>query len=139
MQELRSLTQCQNGYDAGEILFHQFVTVFRGEVQTVKFLELVNALDSFRRERRLAFKAVQDDSFHEIAQGCIQVFSQCFQDFQGSFLETNPGLHPYNFPGLFSCVHASPRELINGVLYRLFPGAQERLAVAPDILLTCCR
>jgi len=65
------------------------------EVEIVKALQLLNALEGGWAERRLSVESMEHDTFQKIAEGHIVVLGKSFQDFEQAFFHPDAGLDTF--------------------------------------------
>src|ERR1051326_3138941 len=77
--------------------FDELVTIGRGEVEAVDFLEVADTLERLRAEGRLPLESVQNDSLQEIAEAHVVVFGERLEDFQDALLDADAGLGTFDY------------------------------------------
>src|ERR1700728_217797 len=66
------------------------------EVEIVKALQLLDAIERGRAERGLPVKGVQDDTFEQVTEGHVVVFGECLEHFEQALLHAHPGLNAFD-------------------------------------------
>src|SRR5262249_19009132 len=77
---------------ASSFALHQLVAVARRQVKTIETLELLDALERRRAERRLAFEGMQHDAFDEIAETDLVILRDRLQHLQDALFDAHAGL-----------------------------------------------
>src|SRR5579863_1679228 len=76
--------------------FHQAVARASIQVETIEFLQFLDALQALLAKWTLPIEGVQDDSLQEIAEGQIVIVGEGTQHLQKAFFHADAGLDPFN-------------------------------------------